>query len=307
MSIIYTINNICAFFVNLKAERHMIDIRELPVLYINLSNQTERSSFMQKMLNNHGFVKYKRFNAIRTPDNGYNGSFLSHIKAAWELLVSNASEYVVVMEDDIIIRDLNAINDAINKTIAEKGPFDQFIVTHPDGNNSINHPPKDSTDLLHFVIYRRERIPYIIQRGIFVYLRNGVLDRCYQSDTNFVAFHSDACSQLYNYHLSHDNNAKMHLIISDAPYDKTFDKLVSEFSSKYPHLYGRYYGFRFYYTKDEMIKENSPFSIETDTTIPYASDPNERLMNVLNYLTAQGIHTIILWNPNMTDPKIIKI
>ena len=285
----------------------MIDIRSLPVLYINLSNQTERSTFMQNMLSNHGFVKYKRFNAIRTPDNGYDGSCLSHLKAAWELFISTDSEYVLVLEDDIIIRDLNTINDAINKTIIEKGPFDQFILTHPDGNNSVNQPPKGPTDLLHFVVYRRERIPYIIQRGILMYLQNGVLDRCYQSDTNFVAFHSDACTQLYNYHLSHDSGAKMHLIISENPYDKSFDELVSDFSSKYPQLYGRYYGFRFYYTKDETIKENSPFSMETDTIIPHASDPNEHLINILKYLTSQGIHTIILWNTDMTDPKIIRI
>lgn len=285
----------------------MLDVRDMPVLYINLRAQIERSRFMETMLKNSKFKNYKRFEAIRTPENGYDGCSLSHLKAAWELFKSTDSEYVIVLEDDIIIRDLDAINNAINKTITENGPFDQFILTHPDGNNSINRPPKNSTDLMHFVVYRRERIPYIVQRGIFIYLQNGVLDRCYQYDKDFVAFHSDACSQLYNYHLSHDNNAKMHLIISDIPYNKPFNDLVSEFSSKYTHLYGRYYGFRFYYIKNETIKENSPFSMETDTTIPYSSDFNERLMNILKYLTSQVIHTIILWNIDMTEPKIIHL
>ena len=276
----------------------MLDVREMPVLYINLRTQIERSRFMEAMLKNNEFKHYKRFDAIRTPENGYDGSCMSHLKAAWELFISTASEYVIVMEDDIVITDLNAINEAVNKTITEKGPFDEFLITHPDGKNTIARPPLNATDLLHFVIYRRVRIPYIIQRGIFTYLREGVLDRCYQSDTDFVAFHSNSCTQLYNYYLSHDKSAVMHIMIADRDTfnEKTWRQLILEFASKHPGLYGRYAGFRFYYVEDRRIYELSPFNRDMETAIEYSDDHDALLSNILDYLTLQGCHRFILWN-----------
>ena len=287
----------------------MLDIREMPVLYINLQVQFERSRFMESMLKNSGFKNYRRFNAIRTPDNGYDGSCLSHLKAAWELFISNTAEYVIVMEDDIVITDLNTINEAVNKTIAEKGQFDEFLITHPDGKNTIARPPLHTTDLLHFVIYRRIRIPYIIQRGILTYLREGVLDRCYPSDTDFVAFHSSSCTQLYNYYLSHDKSAIMHVIIADRDTfnEKTWRQLILEFASKHPGLYGRYAGFRFYYIKNQHVYELSPFNSDMETAIEYSDDHDKLLSNTLNYLTSQGCHRFIVWNEYFEQGKEIAV
>ena len=94
-----------------------IDIRNLPVLYINLDNEKERDIEMYQMLTDLGFTNFSRFGA-RKAQCGADGCFLSHINAAYRLYATE-TDYVIVMEDDSVITDMDRLNSHINDAIDE--------------------------------------------------------------------------------------------------------------------------------------------------------------------------------------------
>lgn len=85
----------------------MVNIKKLPAYLINLEHRTDRLESATKCLNEIG-IKFKRFNAIKHEKGGVYGCFASHI-AVWKQFLEEdkESDYVLVFEDDIRIRDKN--------------------------------------------------------------------------------------------------------------------------------------------------------------------------------------------------------
>lgn len=157
-----------------------IDIRTIPVLYINLSDETERNRDMDEMLSSLGFTNHRRFKAHEA-QNGADGCYLSHINAMYSLYNDYSDEYVLVLEDDVILSDVDGLNAIINDARA-RYDFDIFSSYHKVPLNvdadieSVYCPPLKNTHSAYFMLYKRSSIPTAINDLTKRYVIAGALD-----------------------------------------------------------------------------------------------------------------------------------
>lgn len=159
-----------------------IDIRNVPTLYINLDHETERSKDMDAMLSTLGFTNFSRFRA-RKAQRGADGCFLSHINAAYQLYEQCDSEYVLILEDDAVITDMNKLNDIIN-VANDRYNFDIFSnycrippgSSENDLTDTLACPPLYDTHSTYFMLYKRQSIPNAIIDLTKRYYTTGALD-----------------------------------------------------------------------------------------------------------------------------------
>jgi hypothetical protein len=93
-----------------------LDLREIPVYYINLSSEIEKNTHMQKMLLGLGFKNINRIEAVLDYQNGSiarSGTSESHYKA-----LNNIDPPFIVFEDDCEIFDFNPIINIPQETDA---------------------------------------------------------------------------------------------------------------------------------------------------------------------------------------------
>ena len=139
-------------------------------------------------------------------EKGRDGCFLSHIRSAFLLLQSTSSEYVLVLEDDVVFNDIDRLNSKINEAIDTMNGFNVFTVSTYEHANTLHKPPRPNTWLMHFVLYRREAIPMIIQRLVWSWLINTACDGWRPEYMDVVVYDSTDCAQLTNYFISDDIN-----------------------------------------------------------------------------------------------------
>lgn len=72
-----------------------IDIRDIPVYYINMTKDTHKKEYIESQLKLNGFKKIYRINAIEDKKNGRVGLSKSQLKA-----LSQVSAPFIVLEDD---------------------------------------------------------------------------------------------------------------------------------------------------------------------------------------------------------------
>lgn len=82
---------------------------------INLEHRKDRMDKINKLFSNQNFFKIKRFNAIRTIENGHKGCLSSHL----QIIKDNyENPYVIIIEDDIVLKEsLENIYKIINKLL----------------------------------------------------------------------------------------------------------------------------------------------------------------------------------------------
>lgn len=139
----------------------MLDIREIPTIYINMDKDTTRRHHMENTLSKNGFKNYRRQAAYTTNDADiYHAAFTTHMRACYSLS-KESSPYVLVLEDDVTFTDIPALNAAINSAI-KNDDFELFSITHATEEPHCYTPPKKGNYLAHFVLYKRDRIPSIL-------------------------------------------------------------------------------------------------------------------------------------------------
>jgi hypothetical protein len=92
-----------------------IDIRDIPVYFINLDTDTEKREALEKMLAERGFKNVTRFNAIRSVDvpRAITASHLEVLK-----IIKSVGVPAIVLEDDCEIESFQPIIDVPNEADA---------------------------------------------------------------------------------------------------------------------------------------------------------------------------------------------
>ena len=188
-----------------------IDIRNIPVLYINMDDEKERDVEMRQMLTNLGFINFDRFGACSS-QHGPDGCFLSHLNAARQLYTNSDSDYVLIMEDDILIYNITELNTLVRTCIERYDPdviSAYYRVPIPYGGfesvpEFISSPPLSGTACTYFVLCKRSALPKIMNHYCISYIRYRVLD-IWSVDSNIkkcTIYGNNVIGHSMNYYIS---------------------------------------------------------------------------------------------------------
>jgi glycosyl transferase family 25 len=108
----------------------------IPVIYINLNERTDRNEHMKKELNKIGVTNAIRFPGVKL-DNGALGCSMSHLKCV-ELAKKNNYDQVFICEDDIEFLDPTLFLNQLQTFLDSNINWDVIIVS---GNNMIPYVP----------------------------------------------------------------------------------------------------------------------------------------------------------------------
>ena len=81
-----------------------LDLRKIPVLYINLEKHVEKNQNMQKILGECGFENIQRVEGVARPDKPIAGCSAAHLKGLQEL-----EPPFILFEDDCEIKNFRPI------------------------------------------------------------------------------------------------------------------------------------------------------------------------------------------------------
>lgn len=267
-----------------------IDIRTIPVLYINLSDETERDRDMDEMLSSLGFTNYRRFKAHEA-QNGADGCYLSHINAMYSLYNDYSNEYVLVLEDDVILRDIDGLNAIINDARAHYD-FDIFSSYHRVPLNvnatvdSVYCPPLKNTHCTHFMLYKRSAIPKIINDLTKRYVMAGALDiwNIYGECRSCILYGKRWIQPILEYLPSRTGGEhELHITIINQVDGSSFYDIVDKYSSTL--RYGNEILHRIYIIDvSGKITELTPRNRMRYIPIGMETDKRSPLMNILEYL-----------------------
>lgn len=172
-----------------------MDIRNFPSIYINLNRRIDRRNWMEHHLSLVGFKNVTRFPAFETKD-GASGLLLSVLRSLHVLYTGCSADYVILMEDDIEIRNIDNINATFNQCV-KTYPFEIFTITEPDREECyIEFPPTHRHYQAHFMIFKRTAIMQSMQRFLYVWLATNTTDAWNTYDNNTVVFSSHDCVQM---------------------------------------------------------------------------------------------------------------
>lgn len=76
-----------------------LDLREIPVYYVNLDEQDEKRKCTENLLKNNGFKYVERFSAIKHESGRIIGCARSH----YEILKKNIKPPFIILEDDCVL------------------------------------------------------------------------------------------------------------------------------------------------------------------------------------------------------------
>ena len=79
-----------------------LDLRKIPVIYINLDKDTEKNEQMKVMLSNLGFENIIRLSAYSFPDKPLSGCAFS-----WYNALQEVEPPFLVLEDDCVVKNFN--------------------------------------------------------------------------------------------------------------------------------------------------------------------------------------------------------
>lgn len=166
-----------------------IDIRTIPTFYVNIEGSTNRQEYIERQLTDLGFHDFHRHNAITS--NPVAGSvFLNTAKILYDAYSTLQSEYILILEDDVVIKDIYMINHVISST-REKIDFDIFVASQYNPLYDIIHYPIQRNRVFisaHFVLYKRSNIPKILWRRFIKFLKYGINDHWDATDELTVIY-----------------------------------------------------------------------------------------------------------------------
>lgn len=84
----------------------IINIKDIPTLYINLAKDKHKDSNMKKLGKDLGISKYKRFNGVEVSGNRILGIAKSH-----QSILNSIKEPTMVLEDDCVVLNKNTLID----------------------------------------------------------------------------------------------------------------------------------------------------------------------------------------------------
>lgn len=188
-----------------------IDIRTLPTLYINLDDEKERDIETRQMLTELGFTNFNRFEACSS-QHGPDGCFLSHLNAARQLYTNSDSEYVLIMEDDVLIYDIDELNVLVSTCIERYDPdvisayyrIPVFYGGFESLPEFISSPPLPGTACNYFLLCRRSALLKIMNHYCMSYIKYRVCDIwSVNSDIKKCTIYGNNVIELsMNYHIS---------------------------------------------------------------------------------------------------------
>jgi hypothetical protein len=81
----------------------IINIKNIPIFYINLDSQTKNKNKIEKLLKKHGFTNFERFSAVKHESKNI-GCNLSH-KKLLEYITKENIYPSLILEDDVAIKN----------------------------------------------------------------------------------------------------------------------------------------------------------------------------------------------------------
>ena len=178
-----------------------IDIRNTPTFYVNIESATNRREYMEQQLTELGFCDFHRHDAV-TSNPPAGSVFLNSAKILYDAYLTLTSDYILILEDDVVIKDIQKINYIISRT-REKIDFDIFTASqYNPAYNIIYYPiPTDRVFIsAHFVLYKRSSIPKILWRRFIKFLKYGINDHWDTTDELTVVYDGNCIYQnLYEF------------------------------------------------------------------------------------------------------------
>lgn len=166
-----------------------IDIRNIPTFYINIERHTNKREYIERHLTDLGFRDFHRHNAITS--NPPTGSiFLNSAKILYDAYLTLTSEYVLILEDDVVIKNIQKINYIISRT-RERVDFDIFTASQYNPYYDVTVYPIPINCVFgntHFVLYKRSNIPKILWRRFIKLLKYGICDHWDADDELTVVY-----------------------------------------------------------------------------------------------------------------------
>ena len=170
------------------------------IYYINLLHRQDRKEFLLKDLENINYMdnKIHRIDAIKHKY-GAVGCLQSHIKALKTGLNEDYScEYVIILEDDFAIRNMNIAKTYLNKIFTEQLDWNVILLGF---NGRYN---KNNTSFLKKIIHSQTTSGYIIKKIYIPILLKLWEDLYYKiKDLNNKPPHRH-CADIYWKQLQHD-------------------------------------------------------------------------------------------------------
>lgn len=131
------------------------------VFYINLDKRTDRKVKIEKLLSELNW-EYQRFSAIEH-SNGAIGCSKSHLKLL-EYAKENNLEYIVIVEDDMTITDINLFKTQLDKFLNSGIEYDVLLL----GGNSYPDPKYEYiSDFCLRTFNSQTTIGYIVQKHFY--------------------------------------------------------------------------------------------------------------------------------------------
>lgn len=117
-----------------------MDIKNIPIFYINLDTRPDRKQHIENEFKKMGFLNFERFKAIQL-DNGALGCSMSHLKC-----IENAKkynyEYIMICEDDIQFNMPQLFLTQVNTFLNSNTDWDVILIA---GNNMLPYKPINNT------------------------------------------------------------------------------------------------------------------------------------------------------------------
>lgn len=131
------------------------------VFYINLNERTDRKVRIEKILSDLNW-QYERFSAIKDIC-GAIGCSKSHLKLL-ELAKERDLDYIVIVEDDLTITDMNLFKTQLDKFLNSTIEYDVLLL----GGNSYPDPKYEYiNDFCLRTFNCQTTIGYIVKRGFY--------------------------------------------------------------------------------------------------------------------------------------------
>ena len=140
-----------------------IDIRTLPVSYLNLNTHIDRNKYMIQHLTINNFTgKIHREEApVAGQIDIYPAFTVGLCKSLLWLYLNCTDEFVIHLDDDIEFEDIDRLNREIEKVCHNDG-FLGFFVSYSHMVPTTHTPPVNGDCLGHLMLVKRSRIPELI-------------------------------------------------------------------------------------------------------------------------------------------------
>ena len=192
-----------------------IDIRNIPVSYLNLNYDVDRNKYILQHLALNGFCnKIHRQEAAISGQIDISPSITSGIcQSLWYLYTHGNNDYVLYLEDDIEFENIDNLNKVINEVI-KNDDFTAFVISNPESRPRCYTPPEKKDCLTHFILVKRDKIPILIH-GLYMthVMINNVDNWGYNPCQGIYVYTGYECHQM-NYYFQSNNRGDKRMIVT---------------------------------------------------------------------------------------------